>query len=361
MVLHFDNPDRMSGLYLPKLYDHCTSYPGGSGTPDVRPDGESSRPAFTATGGDALLGHHVGKPGEPGVNGGGASFVSQGRFLWEAWPADPVAILGPLAFQGSGQNSAVINPDGTMSIYRGIPGAGTEIKAGVTALSLDTVYRIGYFTKVKKIGGFAEIWIDTGSGQSRFLTYPVTETSDTEYQEGFFWDGGLLGLVDDCAVNHWLFGDDYGHLLGTGPELDLEVLTQYAARTGSQFGWTPNTGSIPTAVDDPTPDGDATRVSAQNNGERFTVGMSTPGRTTEVLALQDTVLVKNMGPDSPFGYRWLNVDSAGLRSFPTVIGVPSDGEYHGARHLYYQRVDNGQAMSTDYATEREAGLELVVN
>lgn len=361
MVLLFDNPDRMSGLYLPKVYDHCGAFSGDTGTPDVRPDGENSRPAFTSTGGNSLLGHHAGKPNEPGVNGGNARFVSQARFLWEAWPADPIAILGPLAFQGSVQNSAVINPDGTMSIYRGLPGAGTELKAGVTALNLNTIYRIGYFTQVKSIGGMAEIWIDTGSGQSRFLTYPTTETSNTEEQAGFFWNGGFLGLVEDCAVNHFLYGDDYGHLLGSGPDLDLEVLTQYAVATGSQIGWTPNsTYTIAGAVDDGTPDGDTSRVSSQNNGERFTVRMSDPGRSGDVLAMQDTALVKNMGPDSPFGFQFLNGDASGLRTYG-VNGVPSDGSYHGYRRLYYQRPDNGETITVDYATDRETGLELVVN
>lgn len=356
MVLFFTNPDRYNGDWLSTLFDNAGAFAGDTGVPDVRSDGENSRPAFTSTGGNSLLEWHADKPYStlqihPLAN----DFRMGGRFLFESWPADPICILGVAAFQGSVQVCATVNPDGTLSIWRGVPGDvdATELKASTATLSLDTFYKLGFIGKVAQAGGMAEIW----NGTSRFLTVP---NDNTELQENFFWNGWVWGLVEDSAVNHIYGGDSYGHLLATGPAPEKIVASQYPRANGSQVGWTANTGVMYAAVDDGSPDGDITRVEALVSGQRFSVLQSATDALGTVYAMQDTVLVKNLVDDgTPLGMQFMNVDAGGLRTYG-VIGIEDSDEYVARRRVYYQRQDDGEAMTPDYADGREPGVEVVV-
>jgi hypothetical protein len=127
-----------------------------------------------------------------------------------------------------------------------------------------------------------------------------------------------------------------GHQIRRGAFL---CVTKDAAEIGSYTGWTPNTGTQVTDVDDAVPDEETTAVEAATDGAAFTNEHDAHGEVRLIYGVQHTIR-----------YRRQNSETAGI--LPAVVSG-------GARYTYQARaggVDDWAVMRALWRTNPRTGL-----
>ena len=361
MLLFAHNPDYYNTATLPYYWEFVdTGSP--SGTAGVRADGYLGRPALTSTGGHSYVIHW---PHWPPITdpGGKREWRMGGRFRFESYPASPTMIMAANGWDGGFECQLVLNPDGTLSIYRG--DLTEEIAGPSTAvLALDTTYKLGFKGYAARVGGKAEAYWNVGALPVRVLSVQGNTASDGDHP--VTWDACTYGLVEDSAVNHVYAIDSYGFLNNLYPSLITKVL--YPASNGSAIEWVPNTGTVPAALDDTVPDMDTTRIHADVDNAAYTVAVDTLPTTYGIIAVQQTALVKNLETELA-SFRFL-VEQDGAFFDGVVEGqVPyasvydwfvATSDYHVKRRLDHGMPKNGYGWVTADVNAARFGGRLVV-
>ncbi len=294
MLVFAHNPDYYNTATIGYYWEYVAGYGSPGGTPGVRADGYLGRNALTSTGGHSQA-IHIPRYPPIAENNGRREWRLGCRYRFEdAFPADFPPLLTAHDANGDAQCQLVINPDGTLSIYRGDL---TEEIAGpsTTALALDTTYRLGFRGYADRSAGYADAWI----GGTRILRANGNTGRDGDRVE---WSMCGYGLVEGCAVNHVYAIDSWGYLNNLMPSLLVKVV--YPDANGSLTDWEANTGTVPTAIDDAVPDLDTTRIGVYADQDAYTVAMEALEETAGIIAVQQTALVKNIITDVP-AFRFL--------------------------------------------------------
>jgi hypothetical protein len=340
VILFAHNPDYYLTANIAIYWDDV----GGPGTPAVRADGYDGRPGLTGSGDHAYVRKYAGTMGAPPIHPVGNEFRVGGRYLFESLPASPTGFISVINAIGVPNVQVVLNPDGTLSIYRGVD----EIKASATVLDLDTFYRIGFKGAVRRTGGYAEIYIN-----GVLLTRFNGNTASTDVVQ---WDGIEFGLIEDSAVSHVYFGDNSGFLTDLIPGLITKVIQPSADGTFEEL--TPSSGDDAfQMVDDSNPDGDTTTIDAADVGDRGTFTHDTLSATERIYAVQPTAVVK-AADDGPGMRHIVVLDGAPYPGLGSTVHAPSTS-YVACREMIYHLPDNGNAWSDDAVNAREYGVETV--
>ena len=255
------------------------------------------------------------------------------RFLFEAYPIAPVFIMAVVNVIGEIQLSVALNPDGTLSVYRG--NLATELAVANRVLSLDTFYRIGFRGKVDRLTGTAEILLN----RTAIARAPIGNTAESDVIP---WAGCVWGLPEDCAVNHWYCGDAFGHHPDLLPDLIVKAL--FPLTTTGVDQWDSNSGPSPFAIDDPVQDGDITRLDASSDQDAFLVGLTDLVESPAIYAAQAVGLVKNTESDVP-AFRFLHGFNDLIVEGDVDWAVPMS-DYTVRRAMYWQSADGGEGWTT---------------
>jgi hypothetical protein len=334
MLLGIDNPDYYDTATLPR-YWWTEKYESPEGTPAVRADGYGGAAALTAEDGAWTSVQQM--PVRPAVHPIAAS-QSGGwlgaRYLFEAYPDDPVMLFAMLAQDFSVQVSVSLNPDGSLSIWRGP--MTTELATSNTILPLDTFHRLWFKANVNSASGFAEVGLNR--------TVIRRFSGNTRQDAGATLQGFLFGLPSDCAASHLYWGD----IAGFQPEPlpALLVRNQFPASDGTLQDWIPTgAGTMAEAIDDTVPDDDATRIDSALVGDAFTVHVDTLADAPLIYAVQSTVMIKKASEDTNEAFRFLTMrngivgegQDAGFTTDPPGLIRDWDliATYEGRRSIYH--------------------------
>ncbi len=288
MILYGDNPDRFDTDTLPYYFDQVGSNDGSPApVPGVRADGYLGRPALTGVGGHAFVGIY---PRLPDINPLSLhqGFMG-GRFLFESFPADPRFLFAFVTGGGQIQIMAVINPDGSLSIYRGF--YAEELKGTVATLSTDQFYRLGFSATMLQSNGRATIY----NGLTPLLTFSGL-TANTEENPGFGWGGVVWGLPENCALSHYYVGDVFGTQQKIVPGFYADVRTVIDA--GAFVDWLPTAGTYESVLNVAPPDFINT-VQADVDLQRYSAQMDPIDNAGPFYGVQSTQLVRNGFTDDP--------------------------------------------------------------
>ena len=351
MILFGDNPDRYDTDTLPYYWDQAgTNYSPG-GTPGVRADGYLGRPALTGIGGHAFVGIY---PRLPDINPGSKfKGFTGGRYLFESFPAEPEYLFAFVTGGGQIQIMAVINPDGSLSIYRGF--FAEELKGTVAPLSTDQFYRLGFTATMASSNGTATIW----NGTTRLLTFAGL-TADTEEFEGFGWGGVVWGLPENCALSHYYVGDVFGTQPSIVPGFYADIRTVTGA--GSFVDWLPTAGTYPTVLNVAPPDF-INRLQADTDLQRFSAEMDAITNRGPFYGVQSTQLVRNGFSDDP-QYRPL-LERGGIGDDAGLLGdlrIPSPAtmDWRAIRRLDWGDPFTGEGWSKDTINSARWGGQVRV-
>ncbi len=281
MILYGDNPDQFDTDTLPYYFDQAGTAESPGGTPGVRADGYLGRPALTGIDGHAFVGIY---PRLPDINPASLDKgFTGGRYLFESFPASPQFLFAYVTGGGQIQIMSVINPDGSLSIYRGF--YAEELKGTVAVLNTDQFYRLGFTATLAQSNGTATIW----DGNNRLLTFSGL-TANTEEFAGFGWRGVVWGLPENCALSHYYVGDVFGTQRTIVPGFYADIHTVSAA--GVFQDWIPTAGTYPDVLNVAPPDF-IERLQATIDRQRFSAQMTAITNSGPFYGVQSTQLVRN--------------------------------------------------------------------
>ena len=173
----------------------------------------------------------------------------------------------------------VLNTNGSLSLYRNPAGIGplstfssTVICTTPSALITGGAWaHIAVEAKIHGSAGYVKIYVN--SAEKASFTGQTSANGDLSVDEvavgGYDCDIDDLIITDDVDI-----GDGVSAYLG-----DLIGERSLILLNGSTMTWTPNTGTAHAAVDDVTPDGDATTIASNTVGQ---VALFTHGALTRI-------------------------------------------------------------------------------
>ncbi len=259
-----------------------------------------------------------------------------GRYLFESFPADPVFLHAVVTSGGEIELMSVLNPDGTLSIYRGF--YVEEIKGPTAApLLTDTFYRLGFTWFLDPTNGVARIW--NGSSVLLGLANGATEPS------GFPWSGIVWGLPENCALSHYYWGDNYGHQPTIIPSFFVRNLT--VDSDGAFQEWPATAGSRADVLNVAPPDFLET-LQAPANLARFSQKMATLPSVNTIYLTQTTALVRNVDAPNASHRPTLELDGVSDDGFPQndyPDPAPVDTDWRRVYRIDYQNPSNGGGWS----------------
>lgn len=216
-----------------------------------------------------------------------AGFAVGCRIRVDTLPAAAQMLLGVVEGNGTVQVCVSLNTDGTLSVWRGA--MTTLLATSTETVTIGTDHRLGFKGRVSLSTGEAEVHLDS----TRDVENPIIQISDvnTEETDHGAWQGLLVGLTTDVVMSHMYALDGSGTV--TGLLHDLYVKTAFPAEDGDRAEWDPNTGTLPEAIDDPTPDDDTTYIEALALHRVYSVAMDSLDDAAHVYGAQLNVMVRN--------------------------------------------------------------------
>lgn len=221
------------------------------------------------------------------------------RIQIDAYPAAPLTLLGVVDASPTTpvlQCSAVLNDDGTMSIYRGDADTGVELATSVAVVPTGSQVRIGFSGTIDPGSGKATVWLATGSG----ALIPIAQVggANTDATGSGQRRGVYMGGAPDIFTSYL-----YCQGAGTLPANPLCDIVQPNQDSGLQ-DWTTYPTSSPVnmaAVTDEAPANDdsdygvAPAVDAQYALEMDPISTS----RLQILGVRLVVLVERIVPPEP--------------------------------------------------------------
>lgn len=286
-----DQPDYYSTAHMPRYWDVChEDMEVASG------DGYGGANAWTASSEGAYA---VKFPADVDQR----SFGQVIRCQIDSLPSGPVTLLGVVDAPGLGspetplvQCSAVLNPDGTMSIYRG-DASGTVLATSITEVPTGSHVRIAFSGTVDPVSGTATVWLGETDGTPLVAIAQVgggnTDATGSGQRRGVY-----MGGAPDIFTSYL-----YCQGAGTLPANPLCDIVQPNQDSGLQ-DWTTYPTSSPVdmaAVTDEAPANDdsdygvAPAVDAQYALEMDPISTS----RLQILGVRLVVLVERIVPPEP--------------------------------------------------------------
>lgn len=276
--------------------------------------------------------------------GNHATWIVGMAVRFSALPASPARFLAFRDADLEDQIELSVQSDGSLRLARGLGG----IQIGVSAAAVVT-FGVWYWIELKAT-------IDNaGSFNVRVNEVSVaSDSADTQSNSNAWANKFQLGNQDNSGIDIDI--DDVVILDGSGSANndfpgDCTVHVLRPSGAGISAEWTPSAGANYAAVDDETPDGDTTRVSASAT-ERDTYAMGNlPGGVSSVVGVMAAFVGKEDGGDASVApaLRDGGVDYTGTGQALTT-------GYAG----YFQAYDarpGGSAWSVAAVNALEAGVE----
>lgn len=178
--------------------------------------------------------------------------------------------------------SLSLNAAGFFEVRRGATSAttGTLLGTSTSSFSGNTWYYIELMVTISDASGVVQLFVD-GVEQINLSSVDTKNGGNTSVDR-FYFPGGSLFYIDDL---YW--ADTTGASPNNTFQGDIQIESGTATADGTHTDWAANTGSRFQAVDDPTPDDDATYVSTSTIGHKstFAVTDATPGGTIRAVKI----------------------------------------------------------------------------
>lgn len=287
-----DQPEYYNTAHMPRYWDVChEDMEVASG------DGYGGANAWTASSEGAYA---VKFPADVDQR----SFGQVIRCQIDSLPSSPVTLLGVVDAPGLGspetplvQCSAVLNPDGTMSIYRG-DASGTVLATSITEVPTGSHVRIAFSGTVDPVSGTATVWLGETDG-TPLVAIAQVGGANTDATGSGLRRGVYMGGAPSIFTSYF-----YTQGAGTLPNDPLCDVVLPSVDSDLQE-WTTIPASDPVnmaAVTDETPANDDTDYGvAFDAGARYALQMGTVPDRSRILGVRVVPLVKLvvLAPDLP--------------------------------------------------------------
>jgi hypothetical protein len=260
-----------------------------------------------------------------------------------------VAILAP---DGTVQCSAALTTSAEIALYRGDPSTGTLLDTSA-AIPTGTFLDFGFEGQIHSAAGYLSASIGVSGNSSSFDSIAESGTTNTqEHASDTTWLGYTIGTTSGLVINHL-----YWRKLTLKPGCLVSTLRPDAV--GSYNGWTANTGTLATALDDTTPDDDTTIANSTGafGNDAFSVSMDTLAATPVIHGVDVVVTVRNGAGAPALQFRPV-VLSDGV-SFVGHLHDVTDGAWLGARDAFPVNPRTGESWTRAEVNEAEFGGETV--
>lgn len=255
-------------------------------------------------------------------------------------------------YSGTIQIHAVLNTNGTISIYRGT-GTGTLLGTTSTALSINTWYYIEFGSSFVnssiinfRINGVDALTLSAqntnpaASGKANAIR--LTSSTSTTV------------LFDDWYVNNYVGPSPNNSFLG-----DVRMEFDVPSSDGAYTAWTASAGARYAAIDDTTPDGATTYIYTSNPTDKDSANFgSLSGPTQQVLAAS---LWASAGTDAGT-HTFKMFTQPSLATNATIYKSPA--YTFGTSYSYFENVwdinpQTGAAWTVAEANAAQFGVEYV--
>lgn len=246
------------------------------------------------------------------------------------------------------QLSLYVLPSGHLSIYRG-----DNDRLGVASskgrLVKGTSYYIELYAKIHNGVGQYEVWVDGVSVMAQ--TNVDTQDTGTALVDSMVFIGSTdIGPVsDDIYVVDTTGSAPYNTRLG---EIEVDTLRPNAA--GASTDWSPSAGANYAAVDDPTPDAEATYVDAVAIGDTDHYNFSNLAVEYDtIFGVQIKALAKTTGT----GNLQNQVISNSVEAAGVTYALTTSYVYY--TNLFLEDPDTVAAWDFNAVNAMQAGVEVI--
>jgi hypothetical protein len=263
---------------------------------------------------------------------GQAAFAVGKRFKYTSALGADKTILAVVDASGTIQVGVVLKTTGKLAVYRGNISAqlGSD---SADAIATSTQLDIGFKGVVSSTGGSAEVWVGTAGDEDSWERVIAVSGENTAGGTGETWRGLYVGSTTVTYSSHVYARD------GQGAQSDLsaghKVLVKYPTAAGTFTGYTANTGTLPAAIDDTTPDDDTTYAACTETDAPFSVGVGDVASTIRAITFVESVaVVKNTADGATLTYtpRCVLNASTTPQIFDGQWHAMSDASWRIARH-----------------------------
>ncbi len=201
-----------------------------------------------------------------------------------AYPGSTQALLYVLNAAGLVQLTVAIEPAGTLSVYQGNLDTLIADWSSYGPLTLDW-HRLSIQSYIARTLGCMDLSVDS--------TTVYVDYIDTAIEDDEEWAGVGFGGTEDIKHSHpWLFS-------GYASIADRRLIHGYLRAAylpvdanGQYTDWTPNAGTIATAIDDTVPDDATTQIEPDGANSEFSVTVDDLPVTRKVYGAQLAIRYK---------------------------------------------------------------------
>lgn len=213
------------------------------------------------------------------------------RFKVTTLPASAQILLGVVEADGIIQTCVSLNPDGTLTVWRGP--MDTELQTTSALVTPNVWYRFGFKGIVSRANGEAEVHLNSTPDAENIVAH--ISGGDTAFSDHIGWHGIYVGVASEMVSGHYYAVDGYGPT--SGLIHGLLVTTLFPDAAGDYDEWDKSGGTLPEVLDDMNPDDDSTHISTDTIGSRYATELAALATTSVIHGVQQNVHVKNT-PDS---------------------------------------------------------------